>query len=396
MREVAALGERPSGQQVARLIAGVLRAAHGAQAQSACIDGKKQRPDQRRTPRHAQHSLQVTISTEPKRSRGEGLEGRPPSPQTTFTGGRLEAPPHFHRFAHSHAGHRGARQRRRGSHREARRDALVDRQFEQLHHALARGGQRAERRTRRWCWARRSRYPRSPRPPPRCRRWASGRDRRGSSSGPGPLGSYVVRPGDTLNGIAVRSGVTLERGGVHERHRSEGSAADRHRAQAAHRGEHVVVEPRLRASARCRTRRRIRRRSGSAQLRSGRSPPRTGCPRRWPSAVAWQESGFQQQPRLGRQRPRRDADPARHVVLDQQQPGALAARARARRRTTSMRALCTSASCCTTPAGTSARRSRLLPGSLVRSARRACCRRPVSTSTMCSPCDTASGVVKAL
>ncbi len=32
----------------------------------------------------------------------------------------------------------------------------------------------------------------------------------GSSSGPGPLGSYVVRPGDTLAAIAARSGVTLD------------------------------------------------------------------------------------------------------------------------------------------------------------------------------------------
>jgi LysM repeat protein len=30
------------------------------------------------------------------------------------------------------------------------------------------------------------------------------------SGGPGPLGSYVVRPGDTLTGIAARSGVTLD------------------------------------------------------------------------------------------------------------------------------------------------------------------------------------------
>jgi N-acetylmuramoyl-L-alanine amidase len=30
------------------------------------------------------------------------------------------------------------------------------------------------------------------------------------SGGPGPLGSYVVRPGDTLSGIAARSGVTLD------------------------------------------------------------------------------------------------------------------------------------------------------------------------------------------
>src|SRR5262249_30698025 len=73
--EVPVFGQRARAQEVARLIPRIDRAVEGAKPQSPCIYGEKQQPYQGGAPGHAQYSLQGAIRTQPKRMGGRGREG---------------------------------------------------------------------------------------------------------------------------------------------------------------------------------------------------------------------------------------------------------------------------------------------------------------------------------
>ena len=113
----------------------------------------------------------------------------------------------------------------------------------------------------------------------------------GGSSGPGPLGSYVVRPGDTLAGDRRPQRRDARRGGVHERPRSEEAAADRHGAQAADRREHVSSGP-------APSQREVPNAPPLPDPRAGERgqigqiAAAHGVPASLAEAIAWQESGF--------------------------------------------------------------------------------------------------------
>ena len=136
---------------------------------------------------------------------------------------------------------------------------------------------------------------------PARRRRAAGRGRpprpprRRRSGAPAVLGSYVVRAGDTLSGLAANAGVAMAQMAAANGLDPSGAAADRHRAQAAVRRARRRRAP----PSRCRRQRVVpaagaaadaARALGAADIQSVAS--QYGVSPSLAAAIAWQESGF--------------------------------------------------------------------------------------------------------
>ena len=144
-----------------------------------------------------------------------------------------------------------------------------------------------------------------------------------TSGGPAPLGSYVVRPGDTLSAIAERSGVTLDAVAFM-------NGLDPKKPLLIGTVLKLPSGSNISTSAPAPTQREVpnappyptpERVSAWRDRPDRRGAGRAGLARQGDRLAG---ERLQQQPRVRGQRPRRDADPARHLVLDQQQPGGLA------------------------------------------------------------------------
>ena len=215
---------------------------------------------------------------------------------------------------------------------------------------------------------------------------AAGETVSGAPSGgaPQPLGSYVVRLGDTLTNIAERSGVPtasvaamngLDPSGV-----LQAGTVLKLPTGAALQPSAPAPDQRIVPDAAPYPTSEV---VSSATIGSDRGlPRRAGLPGRG-HRVAGER--VRQLHGLRRERARRDADPSRHMDLDQRQPLLGAARTRTPRRTTSRPGSCISDSSCATRAGTAPSPWPRTTRDSDRCSGSACCPRPSATWTTCSP-----------
>ena len=251
----------------------------------------------------------------------------------------------------------------------------------------SRGTRRCRRRG--WCQRRpRSRRRAGPARPGAARGARSPAAAPAQPAAPAPMGSYTVRPGDTLSGLAAGAGVRM--GDMAAMNGLDPAAPllagtviklPTRRARAG-----AAAEPGARADRRPGGRAGADADRASAPATSSRWPPPTASPPSLAAAIAWQESGFNNAMVSARERPRRDAGHAGHVDLGAGQPRRPPARPQLRDRQRPRRRALPQAHCSPRPAATRTPRSPATTRASAPSARAACSTTRSATSRTCRRC----------